>query len=87
MFQEGYDLRFGAAMSIPVIFNELFLRAIWAIKRHFYHELPWKDCMPSLKNPGLNKMLLLGNAGLCLIDGVHAGVKSYEKVVMLLHSF
>lgn len=79
VFQEGYDLRFGAAMSIPVIFNELFLRAIWAIKRHFYHELPWKDCMPSLKNPGLNKMLLLGNAGLCLIDGVHAGVKSYEK--------
>ena len=84
VFQEGYDLRFGAAMAIPVILNELFLRAFWAIKRHFYHELEWKKCIPSLKHKSLHKMLLIGNAGLCLVDTIDAGIRSGGNIVTFI---
>lgn len=84
VFQDGYDLRFGAAMAIPVVLNELFLRAFWAIKRHFYHELEWKKCIPSLKYKSLNKMLLIGNAGLCLVDTIDAGIRSGGNIVTFI---
>ena len=84
VFQDGYDLRFGAAMAIPVLLNELFLRAFWAIKRHFYHELEWKKCIPSLKYKSLNKMLLIGNAGLCLVDTIDAGIRSGGNIVTFI---
>ena len=31
-FEEGYDLRFGVAMAIPVLVTELSIRLIWSIK-------------------------------------------------------
>lgn len=76
VFQEGYDLRFGATMSIPVILNEIFVRACWVIKRRFYHRLDWKYCVPKLEYKSLHEMLLIGNAGLCLLDSIDAGIRS-----------
>ncbi len=77
IFQEGYDLRFAGAMAMPVVLNELFVRAFWAFKRHFYHELDWKDCKPFVdSHRSLHKMLLVSNGSLCLIDGVDAYVRS-----------
>lgn len=76
VFQEGYDLRFGATMSIPVILNEIFIKVCWIIKRRFYHKLEWKDCVPKLEHKSLHKMLLIGTAGLCLLDSIDAGIRS-----------
>ncbi|MBR6640817.1 MAG: hypothetical protein IKL08_01290, partial [Clostridia bacterium] len=69
--------RHGAAMSIPVILNDLFIRVFWAIKRHYYHELDWKDCIPRIEHSrSLHQMVLAGNAGLCIVDGIDAYIRS-----------
>jgi ABC-type spermidine/putrescine transport system permease subunit I len=43
VFQNGYDARFGAAMAIPVLVNELMIRTLWVIKQHFFEKKGWKD--------------------------------------------
>ena len=84
VFQDGYDLRYGGAMAIPVILNELFIRAFWAIKRHFYHGIEWKKCIPSLKYNSLHGMLIISTAGMCLLDGIDAYIRSGENIVKFI---
>ncbi|MCM3174396.1 hypothetical protein [Paenibacillus sp. MER 99-2] len=84
VFQEGYDLRFGAAMAIPVVLNELLIRTIWALKRYFYHKAPLKDCLPILKHDNLRIMLIVGHGTLCVIDGMDAGIRSGGNAVSLV---
>lgn len=85
-FQEGYDARFGAAMAIPVLIEELMIRVIWSIKRHYYHKKEWKECIPTKEHPDLRIMLIVGNATLCLIDGVDAGIRSGgNALTFILH--
>lgn len=76
VFQEGYDLRFGAAMAIPVALNELLVRLIWAFKRKFYHKLPLKECIPLVKYQNLRTMLIIAHGTLCVIDVADAGIRS-----------
>lgn len=89
IFEEGYDLRHGAAMAIPVMIEELSIRVIWALKRHFYHKKDWKDCMPSSKHADLRMMLIVGNAALCMVDGLDAairtGIKGGNPIMFILH--
>lgn len=85
VFEEGYDLRYAGAMAIPVILNELFVRAFWAIKRHFYHGLEWKDCIPSVdRYRSLHKMLLVSNACLCIVDGIDAYIRSGGNILTFI---
>lgn len=81
VFQEGYDLRFGATMAIPVILNELMIRVLWVIKKHFYEKKEWKECMPSEKYADLRMMLLIGHGTLCVIDSGDAIIKSGGNAV------
>lgn len=76
VFQEGYDLRFGLAMAIPVVVTELLIRLIWAIRNYFINKRPLKECIPSTKHQNLRVMLLLGNGVLCTLDGIDAAVRS-----------
>lgn len=76
VFQNGYDARFGIAMAIPVVLTDLFIRCAWAIKQHFYHNRPWKECVPSNKHADLRCMLIVGNCTLCLFDGMDAAIRS-----------
>lgn len=89
VFQEGYDLRFGAAMAVPVIIEELMIRTIWVIRRRFYHKKDWSECIPTKKHSDLRIMLIVGNAALCLIDGtdaaIHGLIKGGNVVVFILH--
>lgn len=80
-FQEGYDLRFGLAMSIPVIITDLSIRLIWSIRRYFQYEQPLRECIPTRKHESLRVMLLFGNGTLCVIDGLDAGVRSGGNVL------
>lgn len=75
-FQEGYDLRYGLATTIPVIITDLSIRLIWALRRRFQYGKPLKECIPTSKHSDLRIMLLLGNGTLCIMDGVDAGVRS-----------
>jgi hypothetical protein len=75
-FQEGYDLRFGIAMAIPVIITDLSIRLVWALRRHFEYGKPLKECIPTQKHADLRIMLLFGNGTLCVMDGIDAGVRS-----------
>ena len=84
IFEEGYDARFGIAMSIPVALNEMLIRFSWAMKRRFYHDYEWKDCKPSKRHLSLRRMLLTGYGCLCLIDISDAAVRSGGQAVAML---
>ena len=89
VFQEGYDLRFGTAMAIPVIIEELMIRVIWVIRQRFYNKKEWKECFPSKHHADLRIMLIIGNSTLCLIDGtdaaIHGLVKNGNIMIFMLH--
>lgn len=77
MFEKGYDFRFGAAQSIPVALNEVLIRFLWGLKRKYYHDLDWEDCVPFGGNkPELRRVLVTGHGVLCLVDLVDAGIRS-----------
>lgn len=80
-FQEGYDARFGAAMAIPVIVNDLSIRLLWTVKRRFYHKKGWEECIPTNKHADLRAMILVGNGALCLMDGADAAFRSGGNVL------
>lgn len=85
-FQEGYDMRHAGAMAVPVVIEEIMIRAIWTIKRHYYHKKDWSECIPNSKHADLRIMLLVGNGILCVIDGVDAGIKSGgNALIFVLH--
>lgn len=85
-FQEGYDARFGAAMALPVLLEELMIRVLWIIKRRYYAKKDWRECQPSAEHADLRAMLLVGNGTLCLIDGTAAAIRSGgNALVFVLH--
>jgi len=89
VFQEGYDLRFGAAMAIPVLMEELMIKAIWVIRQRFFEKKDWSECIPTKQHADLRIMLIVGNSTLCLIDGtdaaVHGIVEGGNVMVFILH--
>lgn len=76
VFQEGYDLRHGISMSVPVAFTELTIRLLWSVKCYFYHRYPLERCIPSDKYESFRVCLLVGTATLCAIDGLDAAIRS-----------
>ncbi len=76
VFQEGYDMRFGATMGVPVVMCDLSIKLTWAIKHHFYHKKPLEECVPTKKHDDLRMMLVIGDGTLCLLDGVDAAIRS-----------
>jgi len=87
MYTNGYDARFAAAQAIPVALNEVLIRLFWSIKRHYYHKLPWKECIPlKLSNkPELRRMLLVGHGCLCLVDVTDAAIRSGGNMMTLMY--
>lgn len=86
-FQEGYDLRFGLAMAIPVIITDLSIRLIWSLRRYFQYKKPLNECIPNKKHANLRVMLLFGNATLCVMDGIDAFVKSGGNLLAFFMRF
>lgn len=89
VFQEGYDLRFGAAMAIPVLMEELMIKVIWVIRQRFFEKKDWSECIPTKQHADLRIMLIVGNSTLCLIDGtdaaVHGIVEGGNVMTFILH--
>ena len=84
VFEQGYDARFGAALCVPVLLNELFIRLLWVLKRRYYHKDEWKDCWPSAKHAGLRRMLLVGHGCLALVDLTDALIRGGGQPVLVL---
>ncbi|GAB7080892.1 hypothetical protein [Megalodesulfovibrio paquesii] len=84
LFEKGYDLRHGIAMSIPLITTEILVRFMWSIKAHFYHLKKWSESIPSGDIPELRRMLLVGHGTLCLLDGLDATLRSGGEIVTML---
>lgn len=76
VFESGYDLRFGAAMAIPVLLQDLIIRVLWVIRARYDKGREWKDCIPNSSHGDLRIMLIAGDATLCIIDGLDAVIRS-----------
>lgn len=87
VFQEGYDLRFGLTMSIPVVLCDLSIKLIWALKHYFYHKRPLTECIPTKRHDDLRLMLLLGSGTLCAMDGIDAAARSGGNAVLFFLHF
>lgn len=84
VFEQGYDMRHGIAMAIPVLITELLIRIMWVCKKRFYHKAEWTACVSSGSIPELRRMLLVGHGTLCLADGIDAAVRSGGEIISFL---
>jgi hypothetical protein len=84
VFEQGYDLRHGLAMAIPVMVTELLTRICWVAKRHCYHQYPWSECIPTASNPELRRMLLVAHGSLCLVDTTDAALRSGGNMIQFM---
>ena len=75
-FQEGYDLRFGMALSVPVLLADFLTRFFWSFRRHFQYGKKLKDCIPNQKEDDLRIMLIVSGAALCTADILDAAFRS-----------
>lgn len=83
-FEEGYNLNWGLTMAIPVVLNDLFIRLIWSLKKHFYAGKDWKQCIPTNDHDDLRIMLLVGQAAMCLVDGIDAFIRSGGNALLFV---
>ncbi len=84
VFEQGYDLRHGMAMAIPVVITELLIRFMYIMKSYYYHEKTWEDSLPKGGVPEVRRMLLVGHGTLCFLDGADATVRSGGNLVLFL---
>lgn len=87
VFEQGYDARFGITMALPLILSDLIIRFLWGIKQRFYHKQEWKDCIPRKEHPELRWMLIIGNATLCMVDGLDATIRSNGNLLSFFLHF
>jgi hypothetical protein len=84
VFEQGYDLRHGVALSIPVLVTELLTRMMWSVKQAFYHGRPLLECLPSAANPELRRMLMIAHGALCMVDAADAAIRSGGEIVQFM---
>lgn len=85
-FEDGYDLRHGAALAIPVVINELLIRFLWMAKQYFYHGKDIKSILKQSQTPELRRMLLVGHGNLCLVDGTDAASRNTGNIYAMFLS-
>ena len=81
VYEQGYDLRHAVGASFPVIINDLLIRALYTLKRHFHGGVPWKECLPKGDSPEMQRMLTVGIGSMCLVDVGHAALTSWGNWV------
>lgn len=84
VFEQGYDLRHGLALAVPVMIAEVLTRISWSFKQRLYHKREWSDCIPRGSNPELRRMLLVSHGTLCMVDGIDAGLRSGGNIIQFM---
>lgn len=82
VYEEGYDLRHGVATSAPVLINELLIRAVFMIKKHFCDNVMWTDLFKRKNEDQLKRMVTVGIGALCLMDLSEAAITSWGNWVV-----
>lgn len=82
VYEEGYDLRHGVASSVPVLIDDLLIRAVFMIKQHFYDKVSWTDLLKKKNEDKLERMSSVGIGALCLIDLSEAAITSWGNWVV-----
>ena len=82
VYEEGYDLRHGVASSVPVLVDDLLIRAVFMIKQHFYNKVSWTDLLKKKNEDKLERMSSVGIGALCLIDLSEAAITSWGNWVV-----
>ncbi len=87
MFQNGYDFRFGLAMSIPVAINQMFTTLLWALRKRYALQWDWKEIISQRKqDPQLARMQLVSAGCFLLVDIGDAALRSQgQLLVFALH--
>lgn len=83
-FQEGYDARSGVTQTMPVLLQEALISVIWSVKRHYYADKPWDECIPGNTHPDLRIMKIVGYGTFCLIDGTDAAIRSGGNALLFV---
>lgn len=87
LYECGYDARFQTTQAIPVLINELIVRAIYSIRRliRYFKEtdkenrsfkLMWEKC-ELFKNPTVKRMLTVAHGTFCVIDVGEATIRAF----------
>lgn len=87
LYEGGYDARFQTTQAIPVLINELIVRAIYSIRRliryfkdtekeNLSFKLMWEKCEP-FKNPTVKRMLTVAHGTFCVIDAGEATIRAF----------
>ena len=84
VFEEGYDMRHGMALAIPLLLTELMTRLCWTLKQKFHHKKDWGDCLSSANNPELHHMLFVAYGAFCMVDAGDAALRSGGQIVAFL---
>ena len=82
VYEDGYDLRHGLAASVPVLINDLLLRAVFMIKQHFYDGVSWSDLLKKKNEDKLQRMFSVGVGAMCLLDLSEATITSWGNWIM-----
>lgn len=82
VYEEGYDLRHGVASSVPVLIDDLLIRAVFMIKQHFYDKVSWTGLLKKKNEGKLERMSSVGIGALCLIDLSEAAITSWGNWVV-----
>lgn len=81
VYEQGYDLRHGAAATFPVVISDLLVRAVYTLKRHFHAGVPWSEALPDADSPEMQRMSTVGIGSMCLVDMGLAAVTSWGSWV------
>lgn len=84
VFEQGYDMRHGLAMSVPVMLTEVLTRITWVAKQWMVHKRPLSECMPFGSIPELRRMLLVSHGSLCMVDVGDAALRSGGDLIGFL---
>ncbi|MCD8219812.1 MAG: hypothetical protein LUC50_05625 [Ruminococcus sp.] len=89
VYEQGYDYRYGKALSALIVINDMLTRIVWATK-HYSKTGSVKDsilmCFPakSKEHYDLSNMLLMSNAAFLAFDTGHAALKSHGDPITFL---
>lgn len=89
VFTNGYDFRFGATLVIPVLINEVLIRAYWSIKEILFNKKNIKDILRINMSKEIDRLLLVGHGVLVCVDFTDAAIRSgggYDLYTLLTRS-
>lgn len=83
MFINGYDMRFGVAMCIPVFINEIVVKLMWALRERFQYNREWGEIIAMLKyDKRYIRMNLVSTGCFTLADMGDAAIRSKGNALL-----